>query len=285
MDRSVRSLNNAVRARDGAAVEARLATLADCSLMAPPDPGGATLDDAVTPERPAPNEHLATITVYGFIETACRNYQQAAEHLAVGFDDAAAANRDIEIGVGLQLLSSGGNFTRLVASELERNWGLKVPTASPPPAVDAGTTDDSEAKAASPEPPPRSDSSATPNASGPPVFSSGEMRFVAGFRTPSGNIVCGQYETGIGTGRVSQWLNCGVLDAEEAWQLGDYPKEGSWFSLRAANLPDATSVPTLDYGKRWGTDSFECVSRQNALSCKNRLGNGYLLSRDERRGW
>lgn len=144
-----RSLDEAARVRDRAAINSGLETLSNCSSLAPPDPGGVTLGDAVTPELPAGSEHLAFVTVYGFIETACRNYQQAAEHLTIGFDSTASSS-EVEIGIGLQLLSSGNNFTRLVASELERNWELTVPAVVAAPSDSGQTEPGSTAEPATP---------------------------------------------------------------------------------------------------------------------------------------
>ncbi len=106
-----------------------------------------------------------------------------------------------------------------------------------------------------------------------------------GFRTPSGNIVCGQYTTGMGTDEVHQWLTCGIASTQEAWQLVNQAGEGHSLGLRAATLPEKASVATLGYEATWATDDFQCASHSSNLLCENRFGNGFSLSREKRDGW
>ncbi len=41
--------------------------------------------------------------------------------------------------------------------------------------------------------------------------------------------------------------------------------------------------PVLAYGKTWKRNSFTCESKQTALTCKNKAGRGWILSKDNQR--
>jgi len=44
-------------------------------------------------------------------------------------------------------------------------------------------------------------------------------------------------------------------------------------------LPDPTKAPVLAYGKTWRYGPFACSSATNGLSCRNKAGHGFFLSR------
>jgi hypothetical protein len=39
------------------------------------------------------------------------------------------------------------------------------------------------------------------------------------------------------------------------------------------------SAPVLDYGHTWARGGYKCVSRTSGLTCTNRDGHGWFLSR------
>lgn len=111
----------------------------------------------------------------------------------------------------------------------------------------------------------------------------------ADFKLPSGNIVCGySYFEG-----ERPYLRCEILS-----RLRPLPAkpsgctEGVWG--RAVGMQDRSragglcitdtvvnpSAPVLGYGKTWSRGGFTCTSRTTGLTCKNRVGHGWFLSRE-----
>jgi hypothetical protein len=104
----------------------------------------------------------------------------------------------------------------------------------------------------------------------------------AGFVTPSGNIACNaghQYRTS------RALLSCTVFSlarpsrGQRIWSLfvRGRPLVG-WIVGNAA-----TDLPTLGYGRQWAWRGFRCMSARRGLTCRNRSGHGFFLSRQSQR--
>lgn len=113
-----------------------------------------------------------------------------------------------------------------------------------------------------------------------------------GFRTPSGNIGCGYWKfRGERAG-----LRCDIASG-----LRPLPKpkaacvEGVWGEA-VSMAPTGRAGPgcisdtmrdpryrVLAYGKTWSQGGFACVSREEGLTCRNRDGHGWFLSRERSR--
>ena len=104
------------------------------------------------------------------------------------------------------------------------------------------------------------------------------------FRTPSSNIACGYFAVG-GTPRV---LRCDILSG-----LRPEPRrrcEGDWTgaSMRLTGRAGPTCAGdtvfdprarVLAYGTTWRRNGLACTSRRAGLTCRNRSGHGFFLSR------
>jgi hypothetical protein len=102
---------------------------------------------------------------------------------------------------------------------------------------------------------------------------------VGGFATPSRNIACEADRAGHTTK-----LSCVVFSS--SGQRG----EKTWWMLstgrarvRFVQANIATEVPVLRYGRTWRQNGFTCVSRRTGLTCRNRSGHGFFLSRARQR--
>ena len=102
------------------------------------------------------------------------------------------------------------------------------------------------------------------------------------FRMPSGNIACG-YSTDFGP----VTLRCDILSG-----LRPEPRrrcELDWTGLsigRGSATPTCAGdtvydrkAPVLKYGSVWKRGPFTCVSLLIGLSCANRTGHGFFLSK------
>ena len=101
-----------------------------------------------------------------------------------------------------------------------------------------------------------------------------------GFQLPSRNIAC-QYFAGV--------LRCDVLSG-----LRPEPRRAcmlDWTGLsvgrgsraQAVCAGDTTADPRLQvlaYGRTWTRDGIRCTSRRTGLTCTNRKGRGFFLSRE-----
>jgi hypothetical protein len=104
-----------------------------------------------------------------------------------------------------------------------------------------------------------------------------------GFRTPSGNIVCASGRL-VG-GRSGAGLLCVVFSASEArgqktWYVRRTGRAGVRFvqsNIRTERLA------TIAYGRSWSRLGFVCTSRRAGLTCRNRSGHGFFLSRESQR--
>jgi hypothetical protein len=102
------------------------------------------------------------------------------------------------------------------------------------------------------------------------------------FRTPSKNIACG-YFTGFGP----VTLRCDVLSGLKPRPRGRCQNDWVGVSLLARSVGPTCAgdtvydpkAPVLGYGKVWKRGPFTCLSSQAGLSCANRAGQGFFLSR------
>jgi hypothetical protein len=112
------------------------------------------------------------------------------------------------------------------------------------------------------------------------------------FRTPSGNIGCGYAKFAGETAN----LRCEIVSGIRP--LPAKPRgctEGVWGrAVGMAPTGRATGycitdtvmepgAPVLAYGRTWTRGSFTCASKASGLTCRNRDGHGWLLSRTRSR--
>ena len=108
------------------------------------------------------------------------------------------------------------------------------------------------------------------------------------FRTPSSNIGC-VYSSEPGNG--GPYLRCDILSGLRPkpprpngctldW-AGGYQMNATGRSrpVCAGDTVVNTRAKTVAYGRTWARGGFTCTSRRTGLSCKNRSGHGFLLSR------
>ena len=101
-----------------------------------------------------------------------------------------------------------------------------------------------------------------------------------GFQTPSHNIAC-EADQNLGGKRV---LHCVLFSAsgtrgQKTWSMRLTGRATVRYVI--ANI--ATEVPVLRYGRRWRWHGIVCASRRNGLTCSNRSGHGWFLSRERQR--
>lgn len=111
------------------------------------------------------------------------------------------------------------------------------------------------------------------------------------FETPSGNIVCGFVVSPAGTGG-----ECGVVSGlrppppRVACGAGDYTDKrvgltasGRTRFVTCAGDPGPflfkARAWVLRYGHAWRAGGIACTSRVAGLTCRNRVGHGFFLSR------
>jgi len=97
-----------------------------------------------------------------------------------------------------------------------------------------------------------------------------------GFATPSRNIVCNFGYLG------TKSLSCVVFSAarvEQGQKVWTLPARGRpHVRFVVGNI--GTEVPVLRYGRSWRRNSLSCISRRTGLTCRNRAGHGFTLSRE-----
>jgi hypothetical protein len=106
-----------------------------------------------------------------------------------------------------------------------------------------------------------------------------------GFKTPSGNIHCQLDDFGSST-----YLRCDILKMES--RVPPRPRDcdldwGQSFSVtrhRAQRICHGDTVmdedlPTLSHGSTWLLAGFTCLSEPSGLTCSNKVGHGFHLSR------
>jgi hypothetical protein len=121
-----------------------------------------------------------------------------------------------------------------------------------------------------------------------PVQTSGRAPSNA-FLTPSGNIGCITF---------SRYLRCDI--AHKSWRARHTGRSrcplvrGDSLTMRGTGRPLWTchgdtvlvplgSEPVLPYGRTWRSGPFTCRSRISGLTCSNRSGHGFFLSRQSYR--
>ena len=107
-----------------------------------------------------------------------------------------------------------------------------------------------------------------------------------GFRTPSKNIVCGRLPAAYGSPEV---LRCDIFSGlrPEPRRSCELDWTGVSMGPRKRATPtcagDTVSDPSfrvLPYGRTWSKGSFTCLSSRVGVSCSNRAGYGFFLSRE-----
>jgi hypothetical protein len=107
-----------------------------------------------------------------------------------------------------------------------------------------------------------------------------------GFRTPSKNIVCGHLRAQNGS---PEFLRCDIFSGlrPQPRRAGELDWTGISMSARRRATPtcagDTVSDPSfrvLPYGRSWSKGSFTCLSSRIGVSCANRAGHGFFLSRE-----
>jgi hypothetical protein len=102
-----------------------------------------------------------------------------------------------------------------------------------------------------------------------------------GFWMPSNNIVCN-------AGRVpgdGRGIDCTVLSArssrgQKVWFTGERGRASVGFVV---GDPQTEGLATLRYGRTWRWHGIRCTSRRAGLTCTNRNGHGFFLSRERQR--
>jgi hypothetical protein len=114
------------------------------------------------------------------------------------------------------------------------------------------------------------------------------------FKTPSGNIVCA-YVVGKNVDPQPS-VFCGIKSGlkpappRRACKDGDYagdrvllPATGRPFAVTCAGDPGPfvgeSGARVLGYGKTWSGGGLRCMSAVSGLTCRNRSGHGFFLSR------
>lgn len=117
------------------------------------------------------------------------------------------------------------------------------------------------------------------------------------FKTPSGNIVCFYYVT---PGRTKPFVGCGIHSGlkppppRRTCSEGGYndnqvflPETGPASVVSCAGDPGAfvgeRTAQVLAYGKSWRGAGLRCTSQMAGLTCRNRSGHGFFLSRGRSR--
>ena len=107
-----------------------------------------------------------------------------------------------------------------------------------------------------------------------------------GFRTPSKNIVCGRLPAAYGSPEV---LRCDIFSGLRPRPARACELDWTGLSMRATRRGAPTcagdtvndpSFRVLPYGRTWSRGSFTCLSSRVGVSCANRAGYGFFLSRE-----
>jgi hypothetical protein len=102
-----------------------------------------------------------------------------------------------------------------------------------------------------------------------------------GFETPSGNIVCnrGLPETGAPGISCVVFSESSATKGQRTWLMRPRGRA----SVRFVQGNIATDVRPLGYGRAWARGGITCTSRSAGLTCRNRDGRGFFLSRERQR--
>ena len=107
-----------------------------------------------------------------------------------------------------------------------------------------------------------------------------------GFKTPSKNIVCGHIRAQYGS---PEGLRCDIFSGlrPEPRRSCELDWTGVSMGPRKRATPtcagDTVSDPSfrvLPYGRTWSKGSFTCLSSRVGVSCSNRAGYDFFLSRE-----
>jgi hypothetical protein len=103
------------------------------------------------------------------------------------------------------------------------------------------------------------------------------------FKTPSGNIVCTSGKLPP-RGEVVG-IDCVVFSVvdrrgQASWMMR--PTGRAWHRAVAANI-ETEGLHRLAYGRSWARLGITCTSRAVGLTCRNRSGHGFFLSRERQR--
>jgi Family of unknown function (DUF6636) len=105
------------------------------------------------------------------------------------------------------------------------------------------------------------------------------------FRTPSKNIACAYYPVSI-TGRAV--FRCDLLSGlkprparhcDVDWTGASMGPRGKAGPTCAGDTVYERRAPILAYGRTWSYGGISCTSRATGLTCRNRDGHGFFLSR------
>jgi hypothetical protein len=112
-----------------------------------------------------------------------------------------------------------------------------------------------------------------------------------GFKTPSGNIHC-RLQGSQNENRATPHLRCDILAINGPLPPKPRNCDGNWgqaFSIvhdaqRVQTMCSTDAVTddlmqTLPYGATWQQAGFNCISKPSGLTCTNRSGHGFALSR------
>ena len=104
-----------------------------------------------------------------------------------------------------------------------------------------------------------------------------------GFETPSGNIACNVGRIGPGTNG-ARAIACAVFSTEnrkgiKTWWMKTTGKAQAAY----AQANPATDYPKLAYGKKYSWQGINCKSAKAGLTCTNKSGHGFFLSKQSQR--
>ena len=108
-----------------------------------------------------------------------------------------------------------------------------------------------------------------------------------GFRSPSGNIVCIQNEVAVDcelrsttNGRPPRPSSCRF---DYGYRYRIYPGLPRGRRLCTSDALDGTGLRVLAYGRSWTRAGITCDSRRSGVTCRNRQGHGFFLSKARQR--
>jgi hypothetical protein len=119
------------------------------------------------------------------------------------------------------------------------------------------------------------------------------------FRTPSANVVCG-WSAGRGAPSVECGIKSGLRPAPPppagGCSAGDYTAKRVSLRATGRSVPvvcagdpgpflDEAKATVLAYGEVWQHAGIWCISQQAGLTCGNRSGHGFFLSRSRWRAF
>ena len=118
------------------------------------------------------------------------------------------------------------------------------------------------------------------------------------FKTPSGNIVCGWGVAPLGRASIECGIKSGLKPAPKPihCDAGDPTDKrvslletGRATPVRCAGDPgpfvSEAGAKVLRYGTTWSVGGLSCASQVTGLTCRNRAGHGFFLSRDRWRSF